>query len=222
MNENLKDVQYNRLLTLKNLSNGSVVEGLAEKLTNLILSGELPEGYVFPNENEFCSFLGIGRSTLRETYKVLEANGMITRSRKGTVVNNFDLIIASMPYDMVIGIVDYNEILVFRTAIEKESAGLAAQFATGDNIEHLESSLNGMQQNVDDVKKLTVYDTMFHLEIARASKNRLFSRTLNDIMISFSKTVSRNFMADVDIRYRAIDYHTKILDAIRAGDSAYA
>lgn len=216
------NIKYNNLQSLQNLNNGSIVETLVDRLSGLILSGEITSGFVFPNENDFCCYLGVGRSTLRETYKVLESNGLIKRSRKGTIVNTHDEIVANMPYDMVFGIANYNEILVFRTAIEQESAALAAQFATEDNIVSLEKTLEGMKQNLNDVKKLTVYDTMFHLEIARASNNRLFCRTLGDLLESFSKTVSRNFIADEDIRVRAIQYHSMILQAVKEGNSVAA
>lgn len=192
----------------------SVVERLSEKLKALIWTGELPGGFVFPNENDFCKYLGVGRSTLRETYKVLQSAGMITRTKRGTYVNDNDVIVANMPYDMVIGMADYAELLEFRVSLEKDVAFFAAQRATADSIERLKSDLEKMAQNIDDVKKLTLYDTMFHLEIARSSQNLLFSRTLGCLMDAFSKTVSRNFNADVAVRRRAIEYHRQILEAI--------
>jgi len=211
--EKLKSLNY-----LFEVQSGTVVKRLAEKLKTLILTGELPEGFVFPNENDFCQFLGVGRSTLRETYKVLEAAGMITRTKRGTYVNDNDSIVANMPYDMVIGMADYDELLEFRVSVEQDAAAYAAQRATAENIERMQLNLNKMIQNIGDVKKLTLYDTMFHLEIARATQNRLFSRTMGSLMDAFSKTVSRNFNEGMQVRERAIDYHTKILEAIRNGD----
>ena len=43
-----------------------ISEELFEKLRDAILRGELPAGYVFPNENELCQKLNIGRGSLRE------------------------------------------------------------------------------------------------------------------------------------------------------------
>lgn len=211
--EKLKSLNY-----LVEVKTGSVVERLVEKLKTLILTGELPEGFVFPNENDFCQYLGVGRSTLRETYKVLESAGMITRTKRGTFVNDNDSIVANMPYDMVIGMADYAELLEFRVSVEQDGAAYAAQRATAENIDRLQSTLDRMIQNIEDVKKLTLYDTMYHLEVARATQNRLFSRTLGSLMDVFSKTVSRNFNEGMEVRRRAIEYHTLILKAIRSGD----
>lgn len=65
-----------------------ISEELFEKLRDAILSGELPAGYVFPNENELCQKLNIGRGSLREAYSRLETLHMITRSKTGTYVNS--------------------------------------------------------------------------------------------------------------------------------------
>lgn len=35
-----------------------------------------------------CEMLSIGRGTLREVYKVLERNGLITRTKAGTTVSD--------------------------------------------------------------------------------------------------------------------------------------
>lgn len=57
-----------------------------EKISQLIQSGEFPEGYVFPNESALCEMLSVGRSTIREAYKALELSGFVTRTKRGTTV----------------------------------------------------------------------------------------------------------------------------------------
>lgn len=60
-----------------------------EKISQLIQTGEIPEGYIFPNESVLCEQLSIGRSTIREAYKGLELSGYVTRSKRGTIVNSY-------------------------------------------------------------------------------------------------------------------------------------
>ena len=57
-----------------------------EKISMLIQNGDIPEGYVFPNEAVLCEQLAIGRSTIREAYKALELSGYVTRTKRGTIV----------------------------------------------------------------------------------------------------------------------------------------
>ena len=59
-----------------------ISEELFLKLRDAILNGDLPEGYVFPNENELCQQLHIGRGSLREAYSCLETLHLITRTNE--------------------------------------------------------------------------------------------------------------------------------------------
>ncbi len=201
---------------------GSIVERLTEKLKTLILTGELPEGYAFPNEVELCDYLRVGRSTLRETYKALASCGLISRSKRGTVVNSSDVIAANMPYHMLIKAADFTDLLEFRVLIEKDTACVAAQRATAENKRKLAEYLEKMKQNVEDASLLTMYDTMFHLEIAHATQNLLISRMLGSMIDVFTQAVSYNFTNDIAVRERALRFHETILQAIEAGDAETA
>lgn len=201
---------------------GSIVERLTEKLKTLILTGELPQGYAFPNEVELCEYLCVGRSTLRETYKTLASYGLISRSKRGTVVNPSDVIAANMPYHMLIKSADFSDLLEFRVLIEKDTARVAAERATDENKAKLAEYLEKMEQNVGDANLLTMYDTMFHLEIAHATQNLLISRMLGSMIDVFTQAVSYNFTNDTAVRERALRFHAIILQAIVEGDAETA
>ena len=42
----------------------NISDVIFRRIRDAIISGELPPGYVFPNENELCKKLNIGRSSL--------------------------------------------------------------------------------------------------------------------------------------------------------------
>ena len=57
---------------------------LADRIRDMIASGEFGDGYAFPNENDFCKRLKVSRGTLREAYKILDTQGFIHRKKHGT------------------------------------------------------------------------------------------------------------------------------------------
>lgn len=107
--------------------------------------------------------------------------------------------------------------------VESELAKLAAERATGENIASMEAALERMVNNASSISKLTYYDTRFHMEIANASGNTLMISTMKNVEAAFSKGMYSAFHIDTDENIQqAIKYHTMILDAIKAKDSAMA
>ena len=54
------------LSTLREDEKLTRTERLYERIRQMIISGVIPAGYTFPNENEMCRQLQIGRGTLRD------------------------------------------------------------------------------------------------------------------------------------------------------------
>ncbi len=59
------------------LANKSVVERITDQITNAIINGELKPGDKIPTEVELCESFGVGRNSVREAIKVLEAYGVL-------------------------------------------------------------------------------------------------------------------------------------------------
>ena len=195
---------------------------LANKISGMIISKKIPPGYVFPSENVFCEQLRIGRSTLREAYMILETTGFISRTKRGTFVNDYAKIEQAMPLETRIKTSEFNDILEFRVMLECGLSYLAAERADAENIGNLQKSLEGMKAS-KDIKELTYYDTLFHLEIAKASKNKLLYGTMLSVSNTFSNFVYNAFQIESDDNKKeAIAYHEAILDAVTSKDSKLA
>ena len=95
-------------LSQKNRKN--ISETLFERLRDAILCGDLPSGYMFPNENELCQALNIGRGSLREAYASLETLHLITRSKSGTCVNDQQEIQNDMNFKAIAQLSDVKEL----------------------------------------------------------------------------------------------------------------
>lgn len=204
---------------------GNAADLLAEKIRSHIISGEIPAGYIFPNETVFCEQLGVSRSTLREAYKALETTGFIKRVKRfGTMVNDFSDISKAAPLGTSLIMSDIDELMEFRVMIEAELARLAALRATEDNINTMKATLENMKKSGADLADLTLHDTMFHMELAKASRNRLLISTMENAKDVFQSGIYRAFQVDTASNVaQALQFHTQILDAIirKDADAAY-
>ena len=120
---------------------------LSSRLKEMILSETLPAGFIFPNELAFCSQLGVGRGTLRDAYKELEALGFITRTKRGTYVNDKDTISRSMTLDATLKAAEFSDLLEFRKMFECGTVRLAAERASAEDIAAMEKSVEGLSSS---------------------------------------------------------------------------
>ena len=206
------------LIDLINLGadGGNVSSTLSARLRELIIKDELPANYVFPGELVLCNALGISRGSLRESYIALEAEGLIERSRRGTVVRERSEIPQVISINTAMQLSDFNDLIEFRSIFESGNARLAALRATEEDIATLEYYLAMMKSNTRDYKKLTLYDMKFHLEVADITKNWLLRTTMEATKDTFSKGIFNAFDSDPASNVeRALMYHQKLIDAIK-------
>lgn len=76
-------------LLKKQLHKDSVVNQVMKQITDSIIAGDLKPGDKLPTEPELCENFGIGRNSVREAIKILEAYGVVYIKRaEGTFVND--------------------------------------------------------------------------------------------------------------------------------------
>ena len=200
----------------------NITNELENYLRNLILTHKLSPGEFFPREDLFCVDLGVGRSTLREVYKALELEGLITRTKRGTCINNESDYISYNPLTAV-KLSDINDLFEFRAMVEGELAGLAAERATDEQIENLQELLNSMRSHSHDLTMLTFYDMQFHLEIANASHNNLLITIMHSVMKEFTKGIYSAFHVETEENVQqALQYHENILLSIKLRNKTVA
>jgi GntR family transcriptional repressor for pyruvate dehydrogenase complex len=71
-------------VTTSQLRQPKLAELVANVLRQRILSGELADGQLLPNQDSFVSEFGVSRPSMREALRILEAEGLIT-VRRGNV-----------------------------------------------------------------------------------------------------------------------------------------
>lgn len=209
-------------------SQQNVSDQLFHKISELILTGQLPEGYAFPNETVLCEQLQVGRTTLREAYKALELSGYVTRTKRGTTVNSRTTILNATPLKTAFSTASTRDFNEFRLMLESESADLAANRISLDEIHLLKQCLELSHKALDaeDYDELMRLDVQYHRQIAEATKNALVSTTITVMTEAWESVIRKNFVAALrsnpGIFKNTLEQHQKILDALCARDCSAA
>jgi len=205
-------------LTIENKKH--ISEELFEKLRDAILSGELPAGYVFPNENELCQKLNIGRGSLREAYSPLETLHLITRTKSGTYVNSQEEIQNSMNFEAIAQRTEAQNLAEYRQVVEIGMVQLAARKATERDVERLETILEQMRAAGEDAVKLSQLDFDFHSTLVRITHNELLLIAFNTIRTIY-EDYTESVFAQGYCAQSLVD-HKAVIDALRDGDAELA
>lgn len=192
---------------------------LFEYISRMIAGGELQSDYIFPNENELCAQLGVGRGTLREAYAMLSQYGYVTRTKRGTRVNSLFDIIRSSPLSMTTQSASPEEYKNFRILIEGEIAWFAAKRAGKADVASLGRKLDLFDKNAS-VDEMCKADMSFHLHIAEISRNVLLCNTIIAVSDVWKSGVRAGFETlsskAPDILADIYNQHHAVFEAIKA------
>jgi Transcriptional regulators len=202
---------------MKPIERVTVVGQVTEAIRAMIKERNLNENDKLPTEKELCETLEVGRSTVREAMRTLQAMGEVKfKHGKGAFVGPGNTVaneIVTKEWFSKAGIklMDFVEI---RLAIEPLSVRLAIHRASEEDIAELARIHNLFIQAVatQNALHLAKYDELFHMEIAYATHNQL----MINIMESIKKEVFEMRVKSFSIPKRmagAIKPHEMILDA---------
>ena len=206
----------------------SVSDQLYDRICSLILSGELPSGYVFPNETVMCQKLGVGRTSLREAYKALELSGYITRTKRGTYVNERSTILNASPMKTLFDAASEKDFNRFRLMIESESVWQAAANKNQEALAQLEALNQTIADSYErgDYRLLMETDIKFHQAISQMSENALIHSVVMIMTDHLLTSIEQNFaqaIAERSDRMGLIaQQHALIIEGIKNGDPEQA
>ena len=193
---------------------------LADRIRDMIASGEFGDGYAFPNENDFCKRLKVSRGTLREAYKILDTQGFIHRTKHGTYVKSHEDIARQGNFSASLRLADIRELWEFVCALEPEAVALAAQKIDEDGIAELEKRMLACEASIDDSNEVFLErNSEFHAYIRRLADNNLiisaltaYNETFNEQIVGTLYRVSENLD---DVKKEAMVKHRELFEAIK-------
>lgn len=198
-------------------------DGLTERLELELLSGRPPAGSRLPSERKLADRFGVSRPMIREVLRGLQERGLIEVSPgRGTYVRNFHWSDAVRPLDTI-----YRrrrptprDLVQARMMLERETASLAAEQATDEDLEAIEAALERFDASRDIVARAQA-DIDFHAAVARASRNPVIETMFGSIRSLAFELMLRS-LGDRDVTREGVPYHHEVFAAIRDRDPARA
>jgi GntR family transcriptional repressor for pyruvate dehydrogenase complex len=206
---------------MKSIERVSIIDQVVHELKEMCLSGQLVAGDKLPTEMQLCETLNVGRSTVREAFRVLQAMGLIEmRPGRGAFLRDSSTVdpdgISRWFREHQIQLRDFMEV---RMALEPLAVRLAIENGTEQDLAELEAVFANFEkgQKSRDVAGMVVADEAFHNAIAQASHNQLLILISRNIAEAFTEYRTRSF-ASGKIGDNALEPHRQIVKAIRRRD----
>lgn len=200
--------------------NSSVQDAIIE----LIFVRNLKPGDLLPNEKELVEELSVGRNSVREAIKSLQALGIVTiRHGSGTFVGPGSL-------DPFVGLLSFlarislqtdgrgaRELVQVREALEVELIPRAVEFARPDDLARLHRLVQEMEAAAKRGESFTELDMTFHAELYAPLGNQLLSELLRSFWLAYSSIADAVGDKDLDLLRTAAD-HRRIYELVAKGD----
>ena len=208
----------------KILRRTSLIDRIVTEFKARIDSGEFNDGDLLPSQDELARSMGVSRASVREALNRLSTMGFIeSRQGVGTFVKSgksrdaSDFISSLILKDHYSG----KELLEARFIVEPAIAALAAKNASESDIEKIRTVLEAMKEEFRTGLRGNFLDRdrQFHQLIAASSKA---GQVLSELLLAIRNLVPggiyRAFSNSRALAAGAIDYHEKILKAIKKRD----
>lgn len=201
--------------------NGDVQQGIIASLRDYIAFKNLEPGDKLPSERMLSEKFGVSRSNIREAIQKLEFYGILkSRPQSGTFIADIGRVAMKGMIDDILRLEepDFKSLVETRILLELKTVKLASLRRTEKDLVKMREALDAYKEKVVNGKDAVEEDLLFHLAIAKASKNS----TMNTFMLIITPEIITNFekyhVCDSNQSLMAIEEHEDIYEAIRDQD----
>jgi GntR family transcriptional regulator, transcriptional repressor for pyruvate dehydrogenase complex len=196
----------------------NVTDSIVNQIKELVLQGKLTQGDRLPPERELMNLFEVGRPSLREALKVLEAQGLIEKTQKGTIIsgNHDKFFTDSLMFQLYFSSADWHDIFETRRIIERELTLLATTRATEEDFMEIEQTIVDMELAITEMNQEAYVSSnlLFHEKIARSSHNLV----LYHLYRSINNLVAQAQVKAVTVQgvmNNSLQFHKDILNAMK-------
>nr|WP_281070744.1 FadR/GntR family transcriptional regulator [Oceaniglobus trochenteri] len=147
-------------------------------ITRHIRVNDLGLGDRLPSEIEMSRELNVSRTTVREAFRSLAAMRLIEQNtgKRATVAGlDYASLSPLIEHGVHIDQISIQQIYDVRRTIEARTAALAALRRTEDEAAQIVAHSQVMSESHDDLDRMLEHDIAFHLAIAKAARNPVFT-----------------------------------------------
>jgi len=229
-----KDMTDAKVVGRKRLYVPKAPEIVAGKIRQRIVRGLLGEGDMLPSEAKLMEEFGVARPTIREAFRILEAERLITvarGARGGAFIHAPDPELIASYALMVLQAekTTIDEVYQSRDAVEPAAVRMAAVVASETAPAILRRRLEAEHESIEDPRAFAKQLALFHRELVEQSGNR----PLIHLMLAVHEVVERHQARVVaEVRGSGVELdraiaiarsglrsHKRVIDLIEAGDA---
>lgn len=219
----LSAVNTKPIVPLKPVAKISVTTEVMEKIKGYIVDNDLAPGSMLPYEAELISALNVGKSTLKQAIKSLEAIGILeVKAGKGIFVANFDYsnLARHLSFSVAKNLTNREHLVNARWTLE--AGAMAILIKKGANTELIAELRRqiGRFRNAKSYKEFVDMDFKFHRTLIEATKNP-FLVEFGSLLTEFFANIPdySKSLKEIDFDYQTTS-HGSIVEALEKGDFA--
>lgn len=197
-----------------------IVSQVEERIRELIDSKKYTEGMKLPTENELCQSMNVGRGTVREALRLLQAKGLVEiKPGRGAFVASKQAVDINPVVWLVQNEKELRDAIEVRNALEPVAARKMAETASEAALRRLKKIHADFLAAVKagDTVQIAELDELFHGWIVRESGNQLLNEINVHLIQGMHTFRSKTFTVPENVR-NAVEPHTRILTAITGRD----
>lgn len=191
---------------------------VGDAIRDLIVERGLRPGDALPPEAELAELLDVGKTSVREALRRLEAHGVVeVRRGRGLYVGAFGFgpLIEHLPYGLQASNVPLRQLLQARRALEEGLVCEVAKVISEAELDRLDALVDEMRARAENGVVPAAVDQEFHQALFEPLANP-FALQLIDVFWSIFRRASDH--VTLDLRRPTADDHAAIVDALRSGD----
>ncbi|SFW60175.1 FadR/GntR family transcriptional regulator [Cellulophaga fucicola] len=201
-------------------SNRLMQNAIICNIRDLINAKKLERGDKLPSERIMSEKFDVKRNHIREAIRKLEFYGVVkSMSQSGTILAIGLVGFNGMVEEIVsLDAPSFNDLVETRISLELKTVRLAAKRRTAKDLEQIKEAFNAFKAKISVGDDYLEEDLLFHLAIAKASKNNSMVSLMLLLIPPILKTYERDTVCEGDRVGTEIRKHEDIFLAIEAKD----
>ncbi|PAU74058.1 FadR/GntR family transcriptional regulator [Halomonas salipaludis] len=201
------------------MERSSIAFQILERIKTALIRGQLKPGDYLPSETELTQSLGIGKSSVREAIKMLQAIGIVeVRRGQGTIIRREPgtPLVDPMAFGMILARGMTRDVLEFRQMFEPAYTLQAMANATPEDHASIRHAITALAAAIANGEQTSRHDVSFHRAVLRATHNPMTIR-VGETLIELIEAALETSMQTLP--ETALKDHQAIYAAFQAGDT---